>query len=42
MISGAGLIVLGIGYAFYAKPILLRKKKADLAAWAKTDGNTRG
>ena len=33
MIAGAILIVLGIGYAFYAKPLLLKWKKESLAAW---------
>ena len=34
MAIGALLMVLGIGYSFYVKPILLNKKKRDLAAWA--------
>jgi hypothetical protein len=37
MALGALLMVLGIGYAFYVKPILLNKKKRDLAAWAATN-----
>jgi hypothetical protein len=36
MTAGSILIVLGIGFAFYAKPILLKKKKEQLAAWAKS------
>jgi hypothetical protein len=35
MVAGALLIVLGIGYAFYLKPILLKMKKESLAKWAK-------
>ncbi|MGN6367915.1 MAG: hypothetical protein ACTHN5_06605 [Phycisphaerae bacterium] len=34
MAVGALLMILGIGYAFYVKPILLNKKKHQLAAWA--------
>jgi hypothetical protein len=34
MIVGAALMLTGIGYAFYVKPILLKYKKAQLAAWA--------
>lgn len=34
MMAGVVLIVLGIGYAFYIKPILLRIKKKQLAAYA--------
>jgi len=39
MTTGALLIIAGIGFAFYMKPILLRKKKAELATWAA--GNKR-
>jgi hypothetical protein len=39
MTAGALLMVLGIGYAFYVKPILLKAKKAQVAAWA--GGNTK-
>jgi hypothetical protein len=35
LVAGAVLIVLGIGYAFYVKPILLRLKKESLARWAR-------
>ena len=34
MAIGALLMVLGIGYSFYVKPILLNIKKRELAAWA--------
>jgi hypothetical protein len=34
MTTGAILIIVGIGFAFYVKPMLLKKKKAELAAWA--------
>jgi hypothetical protein len=34
MILGALLMILGIGYAFYVKPILLKVKKQQLAEWA--------
>ena len=34
MVIGAILIVLGIGYAFYIKPLLLKAKKESLAAWS--------
>jgi hypothetical protein len=34
MLVGSILIVIGIGYAFYIKPILLNAKKKSLAAWA--------
>lgn len=33
MVIGAALIVLGIGYAFYVKPLLLKAKKEQLVAW---------
>jgi hypothetical protein len=33
MTAGAILIIAGIGYAFYVKPILLRKKKEAVARW---------
>ena len=33
MEAGAILMIVGIGYAFYVKPILLKKKKESLAAW---------
>jgi hypothetical protein len=35
MILGAILIIAGIGYSFYVKPILLNLKKQSIAAWAK-------
>jgi hypothetical protein len=34
MITGSILIALGIGYAFYIKPLLLKAKKEFLARWA--------
>ena len=34
MIAGAILIAIGIGYAFYVKPLLLKSKKEFLANWA--------
>ncbi|HUO07397.1 MAG TPA: hypothetical protein VM008_03785 [Phycisphaerae bacterium] len=34
MAVGALLMVLGIGYSFYVKPILLNMKKRELAEWA--------
>lgn len=34
MITGSILIALGIGYAFYIKPLLLKAKKDSLARWA--------
>jgi hypothetical protein len=37
MLIGSTLIVLGIGYAFYVKPILLKKKKQAIANAAKTE-----
>ena len=33
MIVGSVLMALGIGFAFYVKPILLKYKKESLAAW---------
>jgi hypothetical protein len=35
MVVGAILMILGIGYSFYIKPLLLNAKKKSLAAWAK-------
>ena len=35
MILGAILMIAGIGYAFYVKPILLNLKKQSVATWAK-------
>lgn len=35
MTVGSILIIIGIAYAFYVKPILLRLKKEQVAAWAK-------
>lgn len=40
MTTGALLIIAGIGFAFYVKPILLKKKKAQLAAWAASNKRT--
>jgi hypothetical protein len=34
MILGAILMIAGIGYAFYVKPVLMKVKKQQLAAWA--------
>jgi hypothetical protein len=34
MTLGAILIIVGIGYAFYVKPMLLKRKKDYLARWA--------
>jgi hypothetical protein len=42
MTAGAILIIAGIGFAFYVKPILLKKKKAQLAAWAEAKKRTTG
>jgi hypothetical protein len=36
MVLGAILMISGIGYAFYIKPILLNLKKQSVAAWAKS------
>ena len=33
MTLGAILIVIGIGYSFYVKPVLLKAKKESLAVW---------
>ncbi len=38
MILGALLMILGIGYAFYVKPVLLKVKKQQLAEWASRKG----
>jgi hypothetical protein len=40
MTAGSILIVLGIGFAFYVKPILLRKKKEALAQWSRRNTAT--
>jgi hypothetical protein len=37
MVAGAILIALGIGFAFYVKPLLLKFKKESLAKWAKAN-----
>ncbi len=34
MIVGAALMIAGIGYSFYVKPVLLKLKKESLARWA--------
>jgi len=34
MVVGAILMILGVGYAFYVKPMLLKAKKDGLAKWA--------
>ena len=34
MTLGAILIVIGIGYSFYVKPVLLKAKKESLAEWS--------
>jgi hypothetical protein len=34
MLTGIVMIISGIGYAFYVKPVLLNIKKKQLAAWA--------
>lgn len=35
MILGASLVILGVGFAFYLKPLLLKAKKDALAKWAR-------
>ena len=35
MLAGVVMIFLGIGYAFYVKPVLLNMKKRQLAAYAR-------
>ncbi|HVT80444.1 MAG TPA: hypothetical protein VHM90_07290 [Phycisphaerae bacterium] len=41
MMAGAILIALGIGYAFYIKPLLLKAKKEFLAKWAAARGSQK-